>query len=79
MELYILDRWEGEFAVVEVSCGEDISFLNVQRSQLPANAQEGDVLTYLPEQGWQIDQQATQQRREALRARFSKRPHPAAD
>lgn len=38
--MYIIDRFEGDIAVVEA----DETMLDIPRSQLPAEAQEGDVL-----------------------------------
>ena len=35
-----IDRFEGDFAVVETTNG----FINIPRSDVPANANEGDVL-----------------------------------
>jgi len=39
--MLIIDRFEGDFAVVETTNG----FINIPREDLPANAGEGDVLT----------------------------------
>ncbi|MGN0115277.1 MAG: DUF3006 domain-containing protein [Acutalibacteraceae bacterium] len=39
-DIYIIDRFEGDFAVVEH--GDEM--LNIKRSQLPENAKVGDVL-----------------------------------
>jgi hypothetical protein len=36
-----IDRFEGDFAVVEKT---DRTIMNVKRSQLPADAKEGDIL-----------------------------------
>ena len=36
-----IDRFEGKFAVCEK---EDRTMLNIERSKLPANAKEGDIL-----------------------------------
>ena len=69
--LYILDRWEEGFAVVEVSKGDDISFVTLNPGILPADAMPGDVLICTGE-AWQVDKQATEKRRDALKKRFSK-------
>ena len=37
-----IDRFEGDFAVVEKP---DRTMMNIERSKLPASAKEGDVLT----------------------------------
>jgi hypothetical protein len=39
--MLIIDRFEGDFAVVETSSG---GFVNIPRADLPAAAREGDVL-----------------------------------
>ena len=37
----IIDRFEGEFAVVEL---DDLSFVNISKKAIPPDAKEGDVL-----------------------------------
>ena len=39
----IIDRFEGEYAVIEQDIGK---FINVNKDNLPINAKEGDVLIY---------------------------------
>jgi len=39
--MFIIDRFEGDFAIVETSDG----FVNIPRKDLPGNAKEGDVLS----------------------------------
>lgn len=63
---YILDRFEEDAAVVEAGA----EWLRLPRAALPPCAREGDVLLHA-EEGWQVDEAATQSRREALRARFA--------
>ncbi|MBR6618592.1 MAG: DUF3006 domain-containing protein [Oscillospiraceae bacterium] len=60
----IIDRFEGEFAVIETEDGTQ----NIPRTQLPEDAAEGDVLRRT-EDGWETDAEATRQRRERLAAR----------
>ncbi len=62
--MYIIDRFEGELAVIEH--GED--FLNIPRSELPADAEEGSVLAKT-EQGWVRDPEAEAARRAAIAER----------
>ena len=38
--MLIIDRFEGDFAVVETENG----FINVPRKDIPSNANEGDIL-----------------------------------
>ena len=46
------------------------TWLRLPRAALPPCAREGDVLLRA-EEGWQVDEAASQNRREALRARFA--------
>jgi len=54
--MLIIDRFEGEFAVVETDTG----FVNIPRSDIPAAAKEGDVLELV------IDGTNTDARREYI-------------
>ncbi len=60
----IIDRLEGELAVVETDAG----FLHIPRSALPEGAREGDVLRKT-EGGFVLDPTETQRRRASLAAR----------
>ncbi|MBE6851612.1 MAG: DUF3006 domain-containing protein [Ruminococcus sp.] len=62
--MYIIDCFEGEFAIVETDDGT----LKLLRAELPESAAEGDVLQRT-EDGWQVDAESTQARREKLAAR----------
>lgn len=65
--MIIIDRFEGNFAVLETENG----MVNVERSRLPYNASEGDILVW--NQGnYLIDHEATQQRKAAMASRFSR-------
>ncbi len=71
-ELCILDRWEGDTAVIEVTDEEDRThWQKADRSELPPDAREGDVLTRSG-QGWQVDQAATAARREKMARRLAR-------
>ena len=59
--MYIIDRFEGSTAVVET----DGAMLNIPRSQLPSEAQEGDVLQKNGER-YSVDHAATAQRKEEM-------------
>jgi len=50
----IIDRFEGEYAVVEIEGVMN----NIKRSDIPADAREGDVIISDKSQ-WKIDRQAT--------------------
>ncbi len=62
--MIIIDRIEGEYAVVEA----EEEMLQICISELPVEAGEGDILVQT-ENGWTVDAEATQARREALAAR----------
>ncbi len=62
--MYIIERLEGDTAVIETDDGT----LNIPRTQLPPAADEGDVLQKTV-QGWEVDAEATQARRQQLAAR----------
>lgn len=61
-DIYIIDRFEGDFAVVEF--GDEM--VNIKRSQLPDNAKVGDVLIRCDER-FVIDTQQTVARRSEIR------------
>jgi len=50
----IIDRFEGDFVVVEIGGVMN----NIKRSDIPADAREGDVIIYDNNQ-WQIDRKGT--------------------
>ncbi len=62
--MYIIDRIESGYAVVETDGGME----NIPLTELPAEVREGDVLQKT-DAGWQIDAEGTQARREQLIAR----------
>lgn len=55
----IIDRFEGEFAVVE---GEDQVMINIPRHALPKEVKEGDALVQINGE-YRIDQVETDKRR----------------
>lgn len=65
--MIIIDRFEGEFAVLETDSG----MVQTARSLLPETAREGDILVQTAE-GYAADAEATQTRREKLLARTKK-------
>ena len=54
---YVIDRFEGEFAVVEL---EDKKFVNVPRKAIPPEAKEGDIILTV------IDNQGTKEQRKKI-------------
>lgn len=63
---YIIDRFEGKFAVLEA---ENCEFTDIERARLPRDVAEGDVL--LHEAGlWRVDTQETAARRASTRAKL---------
>lgn len=70
-EVCILDRWEGDTAVIEVTDEADqIHWQKLPRQQLP-NAREGDVLLF-DGQRWQVDEAATALRRQKMARRLAR-------
>ncbi|MGN1403661.1 MAG: DUF3006 domain-containing protein [Ruminococcus sp.] len=65
--MIIIDRFEGDLAVLETDSG----MIQAARSLLPENAQEGDILTQTAD-GYTVDAEATQARREKLLARMKR-------
>ena len=57
-----IDRFEGEIAVCEQDNGE---ILNIEKSRLPENAKEGDVLD-IDDDMITIDHDETKQRKEQI-------------
>ena len=60
--MIILDRYEGDFAILETSRG----MINIPRSDLPAEAREGDILKLI------IDTDATKARKKRFDCRMNK-------
>ena len=56
---YIIDRWEGDYAILETDGGE---MIDVPRGQIPPDAREGDVLSC---QGglYRVEEEETRARR----------------
>lgn len=66
--MFVIDRFEGEFAVCESETGE---MLTLTRASLPAEAAEGDVLQADGEGGYRVDYAAGEARRAAARNRLA--------
>lgn len=54
---YIIDRFEGEFAVIEA---ENKKMYNIQKEILPSDVKEGDVILIV------IDRDATNKRKDKI-------------
>lgn len=66
MEKAIIDRFEGDWAVLEIRKG---NFIRIERSQLPVQCREGDVL--VRQNGhYIIDLQETEERRQRLQKKM---------
>lgn len=65
--MIIIDRFEDKRAVLEI----DGEIVDVDRSLMPADADEGDVLC-ITDSGYAIDRAATDARRAAMRERFKR-------
>ena len=67
MERYIVDRFEGDFAVLESENGGTVDIL---KSDLP-DVKEGDVIVF--EDGYyKVDREETQRRRELIAEKMRK-------
>lgn len=66
--MWIIDRFEGEFAVLEGETG----MLTVPRSSLPADIREGDAVTALPDGSYALDAGQSEQRRKQLSSLFER-------
>ena len=63
----IIDRFEGDYAVMETEEG----MLNIHRAHLPSSAREGDVVNY-SNGGYSVDREATEDLRNAVRDKLHK-------
>lgn len=59
---FIIDRFEGDFAVVEL---DNKQIIDVPKILLPENAKEGDILNI------SIDEKATEIRRKRIQDKFN--------
>ena len=67
MEKFIIDRFEGEYAVLEKEAGTTIDVL---KSEIP-DAKEGDMVIF--ENGiYRVDKEGTQKRRELINEKVKK-------
>lgn len=64
-EMIILDRFEGDMAVLET----DEGMLEIERSELPDTAAEGDVLVN-DDGKWRADREASDERRSRMREKM---------
>ena len=62
MKLYIIDRFEGDFAVLEE---DDGTCTDVKKALLPQNAREGDVL-FFDGSSYFIDEAGTASRKKTI-------------
>jgi len=67
MKKYIVDRFEGDFAVCET---EDKTFINIKRHILPGDTKEGDCLIE-NDGSFSIDLKATEARRQNIRKKLN--------
>ena len=65
--MYIVDRFEGEFAICEDS---NKQMHPIKKTELPSGVKEGDCIRYL-EHGYVIDVEATKERRDRIRKLMS--------
>lgn len=58
---FIIDRFEGEFAIVEL---ENMEILDIPRKLLPQDAKEGDTINLI------VDKMETENRRKRIQDKF---------
>lgn len=65
--MLIVDRFEGDFAVCELSSEENgTTQILIEKEKLPLNVKEGDVIT-AGKNGYEIDNTQTEKRREKIK------------
>jgi hypothetical protein len=67
MKKYIVDRFEGIYAVCE---NEDKSFVNIEMHKLPTNTKEGDCLIMNEDGIITIDIDTTEDRKQLIRSKL---------
>ena len=67
MKRYIVDRFEGNYAVCET---EDKSFINIERYRLPKDAKEGDCLIEKEDGSFYTDTDTTEERKRLIRRKL---------
>lgn len=69
MKRYIIDRFEGSYAICEQ---EDKTFVKFLKTHLPINAKEGDVLIKGNDGNFTISEQETELRKERIRRKMNR-------
>ncbi|MEN1759632.1 DUF3006 domain-containing protein [Anoxynatronum sibiricum] len=64
----VIDRFEGQDAVVETHAG----WLRINRNLLPVNVVEGDLIIPLEDGTWQIDVEGTAARRRLIQKKMDR-------
>lgn len=59
--MLVIDRFEGNKAVIEFSTDDEKSIFNIPKSVLPADANEGDIIEI------NVNKDATEKRKEKMR------------
>ena len=67
--MLIIDRFEGEFAVVENTVSEEMTL--IERANIDLNAREGDVITFFDGM-YHVDDETTKKRRAEVLALLKK-------
>lgn len=65
---YIIDRFEGEYAVCEVEAGR---FIDIPKADIPKGAKEGDILSKT-DNGYRIEKAETEAKREEIKKRMNR-------
>lgn len=67
MKKYIVDRFEGDYAVCET---DNKSMVNIMRSKLPNVTKEGDYIIENEDGSFSVDIEATETRRKQMRKKL---------
>lgn len=67
MERYVVDRFEGLYAICE---NEEKEFINIEVELLPPIVKEGDCLYINDDRVYSIDYEATEENRKRIRSKL---------
>lgn len=65
---YIIDRFEGEYAVCEIEAGK---FIDIPKADIPKGAKEGDILSKT-DNGYRIEKVETEAKKEEIKKRMNR-------
>ncbi len=69
MKKYIIDRFEGIYAICE---DEGKSFINIEKDKLPSEIKEGDCIISDEDGIYSLDIEATEERKRRIRKKLDR-------